>query len=279
MAFTGVRLMQAWEADVKNMLPFVRPDYSDISKLTYLIHPGNANDCDFNEVAKAGISRELDGAVRQNQRVILVYPTHGGVYVDTTKVTDIRGGNEEEKWIKEEDVTGIKQATFVGGKLNKCLGYSYDTFIKAASRNGIKKIKVRLPLGGIYTEEGYTADQEFLAGASEVGEVQSLCALLAGINDSTYYYSKSDFEYGFLDATGSLTTRLYHNGHHVATFAEKKDLSPLEGHVSSSLYGNTNPLQVNLIVESSLNAYFNEFLARKALNRWNKIKTNVFSIH
>ena len=275
MAFTGVRLRQPWEAEVERIAHSLRIDYSDKSNLLYLIHPGNAGDCDFNGVAKEGISQELENIVRQNQRAILIYPMDGGVYIDTTKVTDIRGGCEEEKWIEDGDLRDITQATFVGGKLTKCLGHSYGTFVQTARKTGVQEIRVRLPLNSIYTEDGYNAAQEFLAGVSSIGEVESLCALLTPINDGTFsYYDKSLTEYGFLGVIQPWITKLHLNGQHVGTFGKEQDSTPIpEGWERSPHYQDQKPLEINLLVEcNTIEGFGHEGLAIKANHRWEKIR-------
>jgi len=269
-----IRLMETWEVEVEAFLDSVRSGYSDKSNLLYLIHPGNAGDCDFKEVAKEEVIKELEVAVRQNQRAILIYPTDGGVYIDPTKVTDIRGGCEEEEWIEREDLNGIRQATFVGGKLKKCLGGSYGSFVMAAREEGIQEVRVRLPLDSIYTDDRYTAAQEFLAGIGTIGEVESLCALLTPINDNVSYH-KSDQEYGFIFPFARWKTNLHLNGQHICTFG--RDPIPVTGcRVRLPETSNQIPLEINLFVECDTTRKFDhDCLASKANYRWEKIQEDL----
>lgn len=276
MAFTGVRLKQPWEAEVEKLLDSVRFEYPDKSNLLYLIHPGSAGDYDHKEVAKEGVKKELEAAVTQNQRAILIYPTDGGVYIDPTKVTDIRGGCDEYKWIEREDLSGVEQATFVGGKLRKCLGHSYGTLVRTAKQGQIQEVRVRLPLDSIYTEDGNTAAQEFLAGIEIVGEVKSLCALLTPINGNVSYH-KSGQEYGFIYPFAPWMTKLHLNGQHISTFGMEQDITPVpDGWVRTSQYQDRVPLEVNLLVECDTTRRSNhESLATKANHRWERIREDL----
>ncbi len=271
------RVKQPWEREMKEIEESCR-GYSDNSELLYLIHPGTSYDCDSEEVAKERIALELEQAVKKDQRVILVYPTDKGVYIDPAKITDIRGGYDEDKWIKSRDIIGINQATFVGGKLNKCLGGSYENFIDKAEQKRIEKIEVRLPLESIYTEYGNTAAQEFLAGIPSIGETESLCALLTAINDKKYYFGKSDFDYGFLNRGPNKTTKLHLNGNHVATIEEFDNLYGLPENTADLFYQEPTPLSIDLLVECDTDAQLtNKSLSEKMTNRWNKIQDNFTS--
>jgi hypothetical protein len=273
MAFAGVTLIQPWEEEVGRIVKTLRLSYSDKANLLFLVHPGSGRDCDSKEAAKEGVIKELEEAVRNSQRAILIYPAEGGTYIDPTHVTDIRGGFEERKWIERKDLSGITQATFAGGKLTRCLGYSYERFVQIARQEGIREVRVRLPLNSIYTEAEYTAAQEFLAGASAIGEVESICALLTPDNSETLPdYDKSFMEYGFLGVRQPWITKLYFNGKHIGTIGGKQDSIPFPAELEDAPHSQST-LEINLLVECNTGETFDHrSLGIKATKRWERIR-------
>lgn len=264
-----VRLKQHWEVEVEGLLKDIRSDYSDTSHLLYLIHPGVANDCDYAEAAKEGVRDELNRSENSDQRAILIYPTQKGTYVDASKVTDIRGGTEGRKWVDKDDLNEVTKVSFVGGKLMKCLGYSYHQLMLHAKGEGDRSLQVRLPLDAIYTGSGHTAAQEFLAGKAALGEKKSLYALLTAVNKALFYLPSS-LEYGFLHSPFRLT-KLYLNGDHLTTFENPQNEVVLtEGWEMAEQ--NQPSLSVDLLIEyDASKEYENASLAAKATGRWEQI--------
>ncbi|MFT4283060.1 MAG: hypothetical protein ACMXX6_01400 [Candidatus Woesearchaeota archaeon] len=263
MAF--VKLLEPWEAEMQELERIIRPNYSDESNLLYIVHPGVAFDCDPKRLAQRKIEEELKKADEKNQRVILIYPTQKGVYIDPTKVTDIRGGADEYDWTDIKDIEGIKQTTFVGGNLKKCLGVCYQNLVSQANTRKTEELRIRLPLDGIYTQRNVTAAQEFLAGVERLGELNSLISLLTPLNRDVSYH-KSDIEYGFIYHLSDIKTNIYLNKELMTTI-QKKDQELL----------NENNLKLDLIIEYDASKSFkDEHLARRAQARWETIKEKFY---
>ncbi len=162
MAFTRTRY--PWEREVEMAQANCRKSFTSKNELLYVVHPGSDRfDGDPNEVAKESIHNELRRAERRNIRAILTYPVREGVYIDTSLVTDVRGGADEREWVKPGDLDDTRSVTLTGGKLERCLGYIYRSIYRLAKQKGLKHLSVRLPLGAIYTTQSkFTAEQWLL---------------------------------------------------------------------------------------------------------------------
>lgn len=290
------RVREPWETKVEEIKKTLRNPALE-SDLLYLIHPGNDSaEGDVSEAARKGILEELNKSVEKEGRAILIYPMNGGVYIDSANVTDVRGGLENN-WIMRFDGGGVKETTFVGGKLRKCLGYAYDDYVRSLEQlakltSEEVAMTINIPLGGIYSEclfikDTFTAEDEFLAGIPVVGLKESLYALLTADNSRNNYYDKSSLEYCILSPFPDGIVELYLNNEHIATFGEqepiakKPQMNKEEARSKNLIYFPPEEEPEKSLIKINLCVFYdvdktvknNDELERYVSFRWNNLKT------
>ncbi len=225
---TMTRIKKPYETEIENILArgLRKLPEQKTGKVLYIIHPeSNTYDGDPSEAAKEGVNKYVNQAADQNDIARLVYPLSVGVYIDPQIVTDIRGGDNESTWVDFGDLEGVDEVTLVGGNLRKCLGITYNNIVSELMHYSEltevenPELNVVLPLESIYTEYGCTAEKEFLAGISSLGnEKDSIITLLSGINPERNHHDKTLLEYGFINPHTNQTINLYENGKLSHTF-------------------------------------------------------------
>lgn len=286
MAHTSVRLREPWEREVKAIHDSRRMQYVNRDHALFVVHPGaDPSEGNPSQSARAGIQRELEMAVRNDQRVTLIYPLRGGAYIDPIGVTDVRGGDDEHRWVQYGDVQEPSLITLVGGKLRQCMGSLYQSLLFSRGFER-ERLAVRLPPDAIYTNEDYTAEQEFLSGVSVIGELPSLCTLFASPGFSLIVYHKSQLEYGYFSSEHPMrVTNLHLNGKRVASFGkshelvEESALPPTSAKRRSFMPLPPLPprpqLTIDLYVESGVSTSPNSTLATAVQGRWAALEKTI----